>query len=77
MTIYKQCMGRAQQALTYYKQLLSPYYVVSIHRVVAHHPETGKEIRAGIGRFGQYIVCDSVFKSLPAAEGQCSLVTQF
>jgi topoisomerase IA-like protein len=43
-------------------------------RLVAHHPETGKEIRAGIGRYGQYIVCDGVFKSLPAAEGQCSLV---
>lgn len=38
--------------------------LLSLPRFVGNHPETGKEIRAGVGRFGPYVVHDGKFKSL-------------
>ncbi len=38
--------------------------LLSLPRVVGHDPETGEEITAGLGRFGPYVRCGSVFKSL-------------
>jgi DNA topoisomerase-1 len=38
--------------------------LLSLPRLVGNHPETGKEIRAGVGRFGPYVVHDGKFKSL-------------
>jgi DNA topoisomerase-1 len=32
------------------------------------HPGTGKEIKAGLGRFGPFIVCDGDYRSIPKAE---------
>jgi len=38
--------------------------ILSLPRLLGLHPETGKEIRAGLGRFGPYIVHDGDFRSL-------------
>jgi DNA topoisomerase-1 len=38
--------------------------LLSLPRLVGHDPETGEEITAGLGRFGPYVRCGSVFKSL-------------
>jgi DNA topoisomerase-1 len=32
------------------------------------HPGSGKEIKAGLGRFGPFIVCDGDYRSIPKAE---------
>ena len=38
--------------------------ILSLPRLLGEHPETKNEIRAGIGRFGPYIVHDGDFRSL-------------
>ena len=38
--------------------------LLQLPRKLGEHPETGKSIRAGIGRFGPYIVCDGDYRSL-------------
>ena len=38
--------------------------LLSLPRLLGTHPDTGKEIRAGLGRFGPYVVCDGDFRSL-------------
>lgn len=38
--------------------------ILSLPRLLGTHPETGKEIRAGLGRFGPYVVCEKDFRSL-------------
>ncbi len=38
--------------------------ILSLPRLLGSHPESGKEIRAGLGRFGPYIVHDGDFRSL-------------
>jgi DNA topoisomerase-1 len=37
---------------------------LSIPKVLGQHPESGKDITAGVGRFGPYIVHDGDFRSL-------------
>ncbi len=37
---------------------------LSLPRTLGEHPETGKEIKTAIGRFGPYVVCDGDFRSL-------------
>lgn len=39
--------------------------LLSLPRDLGNHPETGKPVKAGIGRFGPYVVHEGVFKSLP------------
>jgi DNA topoisomerase I len=39
--------------------------LLSLPRTLGKHPETGKEVRAGIGRFGPYVVHEGDFRSLP------------
>lgn len=43
--------------------------LLSMPRSLGTHPETGKEIRVGLGRFGPYIVHDGDFRSLKPKEG--------
>jgi DNA topoisomerase-1 len=38
--------------------------VLSLPRLLGMHPDSGKEVRAGLGRFGPYIVHDGDFRSL-------------
>lgn len=40
--------------------------LLSLPRTVAAHPETGKPVLAGIGRYGPYVSHDGKYKSLPA-----------
>lgn len=42
--------------------------LLSLPREVGKHPETGEIIKAGIGRFGPYLVYQGKFKSLPKGE---------
>ncbi|MEN9221469.1 MAG: topoisomerase C-terminal repeat-containing protein, partial [Thermostichus sp. BF3_bins_97] len=42
--------------------------LLSLPRTLGEHPESGKKVQAGIGRFGPYVVCDGDFRSLPASE---------
>lgn len=38
--------------------------ILSLPRLLGSHPDTGKEVRAGLGRFGPYVVHDNDFRSL-------------
>jgi DNA topoisomerase-1 len=38
--------------------------LLSLPRTLGEHPETGKEVKAGVGRYGPFILHDGKFKSL-------------
>ena len=42
--------------------------LLSLPRALGDHPETGQPVRAGVGRFGPYIVHDNRFVSLKAGD---------
>ena len=42
--------------------------LLDLPRLIGTHPETGKPIAAGIGRFGPYVVHDGVFASLKGGD---------
>jgi DNA topoisomerase-1 len=42
--------------------------LLTLPRVVGDHPETGKPITAGIGRYGPFILHEGVYANLPDAE---------
>lgn len=39
-------------------------FFLSLPKLLGPHPETDKEIKLGIGRFGPYIVCDGDYRSI-------------
>lgn len=39
-------------------------FLLSLPRTLGTDPKTGKDIKAGLGRFGAYVVCDGDFRSL-------------
>lgn len=45
--------------------LVAALKLLALPREVGMHPETGKKIEAGIGRFGPYLKHDGKFKSIP------------
>ena len=42
--------------------------LLSLPRVVGEHPETGKIISAGLGRYGPFVLCDGKYANLPDVE---------
>lgn len=42
--------------------------LLELPKTLGLHPGTGKEIKAGLGRFGPYVVHDGDFRSIPKAE---------
>jgi DNA topoisomerase-1 len=42
--------------------------LLSLPRKLGEHPETGKSVQAGVGRFGPYVVHDGTFVSLKAPD---------
>ena len=42
--------------------------LLELPKVLGHHPETGLEIKKGLGRFGPYIVHNGDFRSVPKTE---------
>lgn len=42
--------------------------ILSLPKSLGLHPDTGKDIKAGVGRFGPYIVCDGDYRSIPKTE---------
>lgn len=47
--------------------------LLSLPRTIGIHPETGKEVTAGIGRFGPFVHHEKVFASIPADEHVLSI----
>jgi DNA topoisomerase-1 len=47
--------------------------LLSLPRLVGHHPEDGAPVEAGIGRFGPYVKHGATFASLPAGEDVLSI----
>jgi DNA topoisomerase-1 len=56
--------GWAQDSLTLEKAL----QLLSLPREVGNHPETGKPISAGIGRYGPFVLHDGTYANLPDVE---------
>jgi DNA topoisomerase-1 len=42
--------------------------LLSLPKTLGKHPTLGKEIKAGIGRFGPFVVCDGDYRSIPKGE---------
>ena len=42
--------------------------LIGLPRTLGQHPDTGKDVKAGFGRFGPYVVCDNDFRSLKAED---------
>lgn len=42
--------------------------LLSLPKALGTHPGLGKEIKAGLGRFGPFVVCDGDYRSIPKGE---------
>lgn len=42
--------------------------LLSLPKTLGEHPTLKKEIKAGLGRFGPFVVCDGDYRSIPKAE---------
>jgi DNA topoisomerase-1 len=47
--------------------------LLNLPRHLGSHPETGKSISVGIGRFGPFVVCDGDYRSLPSGKDILSM----
>ena len=50
--------------------------LLSLPRLLGEHPETGKPVQAGVGRFGPYIVHDGAYVSLKAPDNVLDIELQ-
>lgn len=50
--------------------------LLSLPKTLGEHPRLGKEIKAGLGRFGPYIVCDGDYRSIPKTESIFTITLQ-
>ncbi len=50
--------------------------LLSLPKVLGEHPGTGKEIKAGLGRFGPFVVCDGDYRSIPKGESLFSMTLE-
>lgn len=41
---------------------------LSLPKTLGQHPDSGKDVKLGIGRFGPYVVCDGDYRSIPKTE---------
>lgn len=42
--------------------------LLSLPKTLGKHPGLGKEVKAGLGRFGPFVVCDGDYRSIPKGE---------
>lgn len=42
--------------------------LLSLPKTLGVHPVTGKDVKAGLGRFGPFVVCDGDYRSIPKTE---------
>lgn len=42
--------------------------LLSLPKTLGVHPGTGKDVKAGLGRFGPFVVCDGDYRSIPKGE---------
>ncbi|NCN40734.1 DNA topoisomerase I, partial [bacterium] len=42
--------------------------LLSLPKTLGEHPESGKEVKKGLGRFGPYVVHDGDFRSIPKTD---------
>lgn len=42
--------------------------LLSLPKTLGNHPGNGKEVKAGLGRFGPFVVCDGDYRSIPKGE---------
>ncbi len=56
--------GWAPDTIDYEKAL----QLIALPRTVGKHPETGKEIKAGIGRYGPFVLHDGMYANLEVVE---------
>lgn len=42
--------------------------LLSLPKLLGMHPQLNKEIKAGLGRFGPYVVCEGDYRSIPKTE---------
>lgn len=42
--------------------------LLSLPKTLGTHPGTGKDVKAGLGRFGPFVVCDGDYRSIPKTE---------
>ncbi len=47
--------------------------LLSLPKILGTHPGTGKEVKAGLGRFGPFVVCDGDYRSIPKGESLFSM----
>lgn len=50
--------------------------LLSLPKTLGKHPTSSKDIKAGIGRFGPFVVCDGDYRSIPKGESLFTLSLQ-